>query len=90
MKKILNVLLLILFVTGTILLSWNTEIAKASEVFPFNGIINADSLVVYKGNNTESGVLTELAYGTDIVVLEDASAKFYKISFDNGTIGYTW
>ena len=81
---------MILFVTGTILLSWNTEIAKASEVFPFNGIINADSLVVYKGNNTDSGVLTELAYGTDVVVLEDASTKFYKISFDNGTIGYTW
>ncbi len=90
MKKVLNVLLIILFIIGTILLSWNAPIARAAEVFPFNGIINADSLVVYKGTTTDSGVLTELAYGTDVVVLEDATTKFYKISFDNGTIGYTW
>lgn len=90
MKKIVNVLLLVLFVTGTILLTWSVSIARASEVFPFNGIINADSLVVYKGNTTDSGVLTELAYGTSVTVLEDATTKFYKISFDNGTIGYTW
>ena len=90
MKKVINIFMLILFITGTILLTWSITPAKASEVFPFNGIINADSLVVYKGVDTKSGVLTELAYGTSVTVLEDASTKFYKISFDNGTVGYTW
>lgn len=90
MKKIVNILMLILFVIVTVLLSWRVSTTKASEVFPFNGIINADSLVVYKGSDTSSGVLTELAYGTSVTVLDDASTKFYKISFDNGVIGYTW
>ena len=70
MKKILNVLMLILFVTGTILLSWNTEVAKAAEVFPFNGIINADSLVVYKGTTTDTGILTELSFIRFLLIME--------------------
>lgn len=90
MKKMLNILFIVLFIIGTILLSSYVPMANASGIFPFNGIISADSLVVYKGTTTDSGVLTELAYGTDVVVLEDATTKFYKISFDNGTIGYTW
>jgi beta-N-acetylglucosaminidase len=90
MKKIFNYFILIFFVICTILLSWNAPLIKASEVFPFSGIINADSLVVYSEASTSSAKLTELVYGTSIVVLEDASSKLYKISFDNGTIGYTW
>lgn len=90
MKKIFSYFILILFVIGTVLLGLNTRIANASEEYPFNGIVNADSLVVYKGTTTSSGTLTELAYGTTIKVLGNASSSFYKISFDNGTIGYTW
>lgn len=90
MKKILNMSLIILFIIGTILLSWHAPIASASEVFPFNGIINADSLGVYNNAEGKGSSVTELAYGTHITVLEDASPKFYKISYENGTIGYTW
>lgn len=90
MKKVLNVLLIILFIIGTVLLSWNAPIASAAEVYPFNGIINADSLGVYSTADTSKASVTELAYGTSIVVLGDASTSLYKISYDNGTIGYTW
>lgn len=90
MKKIISFILLILFVTGTILLSFSSFIVRADAVYPYNGIITADSLVIYKGSTTSSGVLTELVYGTSVEVLADASTNFYKISFDNGTIGYTW
>ncbi len=92
MKKILNILILLLFITGTILLTWNAPLVRASDVFPYVGIIHADSLVVYKGEKTSSGTLTELAYGTRVTVLGDvdSNSKFYKISFEDGTIGYTW
>lgn len=90
MKKIFNISLIILFVIGTILLSWNAPVAKAAEVFPFNGIINADSLGVYATTDTKKANVTELAYGTAITVLEDSSNSLYKIAYDNGTIGYTW
>ena len=90
MKNFIKYSFFMFFVISSFLFIMNIKLVNAAEVYPYQGIINADSLVVYKGTKTSSGVLTELAYGTTITVLENASDSFYKISFDNGTIGYTW
>ena len=89
MKKVLYFLFIILFAISAILLSWNASFVSAEEIYPFNGIINADSLVIYSSTNTSNSFATELAYGTPVVVLGSGTTNLYKISYDNGTIGYT-
>lgn len=86
MKKILCYVFLILFVIGTFLLSWNAPIANAAEVYPFNGVLVADSLVVHStssGNNP----ITELAYGTKVIVTQKENNR-YKITYDTDKTGY--
>lgn len=87
MKKIIKFLLIILFLVGTFLLSIKLEFISAAEKYPFNGIINADSLVVRSEASNSASAMTELAYGTRFKVLE-ASGNFYKINFDDNKVGY--
>lgn len=92
MKKFFSYMFFILFVTSLFLISLNINVKNtyASNVFPYNGLINADSLVVYSSTNTnDSNAVTELAYGTRINVLEEVTPSLSKISYD-GNIGYTW
>lgn len=56
----------------------------------YNGIISADALVVHESSLRGSATMTELAYGTRVVVLDDKAGGTYgtRISFDNGKIGF--
>ncbi|MDE5888619.1 MAG: hypothetical protein K2H20_01220 [Bacilli bacterium] len=92
MKKFLCFMLFSLCITLLFMISLNVDVKDtyAANVFPYNGIINADSLVVYNSTNTiESNKATELAYGTRVNVLEETTSSLSKISYD-GNIGYTW
>ncbi len=66
-----------------------------ADSFPFEGIIDADSLVVYSANGSISAnKATELVYGTRVTVLGDAvniggKCALYKISYEDGKIGYS-
>lgn len=93
MKRIIKILIVILLLLCTFFLSIKLEMISAEEVYPFTGMINADALVIYGENNTDTKSITEIAYGTRVNVLEAAENKkkngcsLYKISFD-GSIGY--
>lgn len=95
MKKFFCFMLFSLITTFLFLCSLNINITEtyAAEVYPFSGMINADSLVVY-GTNNSTIKATELAYGTKVNVLsteKNANNKgcsvMQKISYD-GNIGY--
>ena len=92
MKKIVKILLIIVFVLGTLILAWNTDLTSASESFPFNGIISADSLVVYTDATYNSdNKITELAFGSKVTVLEaidNKSGHFYRVRFDGNKEGF--
>ena len=66
-----------------------------ADAFPFEGIIDADSLVVYSTNSSLSAnKVTELVYGTRVQVLDSAvnvggRCALYKISYEDGKVGYT-
>lgn len=92
MKKFFCYMLFLLVTSFLFLISLNIDVRDtyAANVFPYNGIINADSLVIYNSTNTiEANKVTELAYGTRVNVLEESTSKLSKISYD-GKIGYTW
>ena len=87
MKKVLKVLLILLFVMGTLILAWNTELTRANESFPFNGMVSADSLVVYsEASYNSNSKVTELAFGSKVTVLDavdNKSGHFYHVKFDD-------
>ncbi len=90
MKKMLSICFVFIFIVGIFFIAINaTEKALASEVFPFNGIINADALVTYdRAEMNTKYKVTELAHGNSVKVLEQAASNLYKIEYDNGKIGY--
>lgn len=68
-------------------LSIKIEPTTASESYPFNGIISADSLAVHSAANTSSSSqTTELVYGARVTV-KSASGSMYFIDYDGGS-GY--
>ncbi len=95
MKRFICFMLFSIFITLLFLISLNLDVRDtyAAEVYPFSGMINADSLVIY-GTNNNSVKVTELAYGTKVNVLgidKNTNTKgcstMQKISYD-GNIGY--
>ena len=46
----------------------------------YNGIISADALVVHESSLRGSATMTELAYGTRVVVLDDKAGGTYGTS----------
>ena len=87
MKKF-KYLLFIMFFVFVLLLSMKTKIdVGAAESYPFNGTVSVDSLVVHSSNSFSSSSLTELVYGSKVQVL-GTSGSFYKIKYDNNSIGY--
>lgn len=93
MKRVIKISFVLLLLLCTFFLSIKLEVISAEEVYPFTGMINADALVIYGENNTDTKSITEIAYGTRVNVLETVENKnqkgcsLYKISFD-GNIGY--
>ena len=51
------------------------------------GTVTGDSLRLRESASTDSAVLTTAVKGTDVVVLEDQNAGWYKVDL-NGTVGY--
>ncbi len=87
MKKVFKITFILLFVIGTLLLAWNTELTNAAESFPFNGMVYADSLVVYsEASYNSASKITELAFGSKVTVLDavdNKSGHFYHVKFDD-------
>lgn len=88
MKKIIKCFLILLFGIGTILLSIKLEIINAAENYPYNGMTTGDSLVVHnKANTNSNSAVTELAFGTGVMVT-GKSGNMYKITYDTNKTGY--
>lgn len=86
--KIVKICFTFLFIFGIVLYSCNLEKINAAEVYPFNGIIHADALVIHVTPDTKaSSAVTQLIYGTRIKVIGEVNG-LYKISYDNGLEGY--
>lgn len=63
-------------------------ISVNANVFPFNGVIVADSLILHsEPNYSNSTATTQVAYGSRVKVLSE-SGSMYLIEFDNGQQGY--
>ena len=56
--------------------------------YPFEGMVNADSLVIKDGTTSKANKITELVFGSKVTVIGE-SGNYYQISFDGGKIGYT-
>ncbi len=87
MKRIMKCIFVVAFIIGTLMLAWKTELTNADESFPFNGMIFADSLVVYsEASYNANAKITELAYGSKVTVLgavDNKSGHFYHVRFDD-------
>lgn len=61
----------------------------AAEKFPFNGMITADALGVHdKKNYKADSEVTQLSYGTKVVVTAQATSSMYEIKYEDNKIGY--
>ena len=67
----------------------NKDIVNVNaNVYPFNGVIVADSLILHsEANYNNSTATTQIAYGSRVKVLSE-SGSMYLIEFDNGQQGY--
>jgi len=93
MQKIGKYLFVIVFCIASFFLVFSIkEKPLAAETFPFEGMIAADSLVVYNAASYDSdGKVTELVFGTKVQVLNAVSNKsgnFYKFKYDGNKEGY--
>lgn len=61
----------------------------AAESFPFNGMITADALGVHNEKNYKvDSEVTQLSYGSKVVVTAQATSSMYEIKYEDGKIGY--
>ena len=59
-----------------------------ANVYPFNGVIIADSLILHsEANTSNASATTQVAYGSRVKVLSESN-NMYLIEFDNGQQGY--
>lgn len=67
----------------------NKDIVNVNaNVYPFNGVIVADSLILHsEPNYSNATATTQVAYGSRVKVLGE-SGSMYLIEFDNGQQGY--
>lgn len=97
MKKFFKCLFIVVFFLSFVLFLYSKqERVEAATSYPFQGIIHADSLVVY--SDTQGTKVTELAYGTKVVVtasggsLKNGSSTIcsssYKFTYDTDKTGY--
>lgn len=102
MKKIFKYFLFFFFFLSFVLFTYSKyEKVEAATTYPFQGIIHADSLVIY--SDVYGTKVTELAYGTRVVVTASSGAlkngtsstasticnSSYKITYDDNKTGYT-
>ena len=88
MKRFINYFAFTLITIITFVICLNIKFVSAGEEYPFNGIINADALVVYSDLKDENEI-TQLAYGTRVTVVgANEKGNRYQIKFDGGTYGY--
>ncbi len=90
MKKILKIMLVILFtISSVFVLTSNVEEIQAAESYPFEGMVNVYSLVIHdEPNFNNDSAVTELIYGTRVKVV-GSSGSLYKIIYDGNVEGYT-
>ena len=81
MQKIKKMLYLFVFVV----LSFNLKVR--AESYPFEGMINADALVIKDGTSSKATKITELVFGSRVSVIGE-SGNYYKITFEDGNVGY--
>ena len=72
------------------LLCLNIRIVGASEIYPFEGLINADALGVHSTDDfKEASTVTELAYGARVTVTGiNETGNRYIIKYDGDKVGY--
>ncbi len=88
MSKIIKYFFLIVFCVGSFILVFSTnKDVFAASAYPFEGMINADSLVVRKTASSSSEQLTELAFGTRVTVNSE-SGSFYNVKYDKDKTGF--
>ncbi len=85
MKKICQTFFVIFSVFFTFIVGINIKI-DAQEVYPFEGSIIADALIIHS-DTTKKIEVTQLVYGTRVSVLEKVN-NLYKIKYDGNKIGY--
>ena len=98
MNKLTKLLCIFIFILSAFfLIINNTPEIKAEEVYPFRGMVNTYAVVIHNAPNTSSSSYdTELIYGTRVTVNElvtgkntsGSNTKMYKITYDNGKVGY--
>ena len=84
MQKISKLFSLIVFVMLSFILVGKVY----AGTYPFEGMVNADSLVIKDGTTSKANKITELVFGSKVTVIGE-SGNYYQISFDGGKIGYT-
>ncbi|MBQ8659907.1 MAG: hypothetical protein IJ475_03630 [Bacilli bacterium] len=88
MSKFIKFLSITFLLVSIFLIAININVVLAEEVFPFEGVITADSLVVMDENGTK---VTELVYGSRVTVTgTNEKGNRYIIKYDGGKVGYTY
>ncbi len=89
MNKLVKLFCLFVFILSAFLLiTQRVETTKAAEVYPFNGIITADALVVHDVPSTSKGEVTQIAYGSRVIITGSASNNMYSVKYDGNQTGY--
>lgn len=88
MVKFIKYLCCTFLLVGTFLLIINVNKVDAQEVYPFEGIVSADSLVIM---DEAGNKVTELVYGSRVTVTGmNEKGNRYIIKYDSGKVGYTY
>lgn len=90
MRKFLKYFIITFTLTIVLLISFNVKLINADLVYPFNGIISSGTLAVHSTDDfKDSSTVTELVYGTRVVVTgSSTTGNRYIIKYNGNQVGY--
>ena len=87
MQKIVKYFMIVVFCIGSFILVFSKPYQVEATTYPFQGMIDADSMVIRSGPSSSTDEVTQLVFGTKVQVTGE-SGSFYSITFDGDRTGY--
>ena len=87
MQKFVKYLFVVVFCIGSFILVFSKPYRVEATTYPFQGMIDADSMVIRSGPGLKYEELTQLVFGSKVEVTGE-SGSYYSIKYDTDKTGY--
>ncbi len=87
MKRCLKTISILLFCVGTLIWVLSTKKVVYAEFSPFDGMVDADSLIIREKPDLKSKEITQIVFGSKVTVTGEDD-NWYVIKYDENKTGY--